>query len=69
MGFTYDDPRVTPPECIRHDCSVMVEADTMRFDLLIEDGFEVLRSPAGLWAVLDRAPQDVDSGWRVSGCC
>ena len=65
VGFAYDDPRVTPPERIRHDCSVMVEDDATLPDILIEDGFEVLRSPAGLWAVVDRAPQDVSSGYRA----
>jgi AraC-like DNA-binding protein/DNA gyrase inhibitor GyrI len=65
IGFSYDDPRITPPGRIRHDCSVVVEADAALPDTLLEDGFEMLRSPAGLWAVVDRAPQDVRSGYRA----
>lgn len=65
IGFAYDDPRVTPPERIRHDCAVAVEAGTALPDGLVEDGFEILVSPAGLWAVADRAPPDVGSGYRA----
>ena len=65
VGFAYDDPRVTPPERIRHDCAVVVEADATRSDALAVDGFEVLESPSGLWAMADRAPGDVRSGYRA----
>ena len=48
LGFTYDDPRVTPPERIRHDCAVEVAEDAAVSEDRATDGFEMLESPAGL---------------------
>ena len=65
VGFAYDDPRVTPPARIRHDCAVAVEDGTTLTDALAEDGFEVLESPAGLWAMMDVSPDRTGDGYRA----
>jgi AraC-like DNA-binding protein/DNA gyrase inhibitor GyrI len=65
LGFTYDDPRVTPPARIRHDCAVEVADDAVLPEELAEDGFELLESPAGLWAMTDVAPGEVADGYRA----
>lgn len=44
---------------------MVVEARATLSDTLIEDDIEVLQSPGGLWAVVDRAPRDVGSGCRA----
>ena len=65
LGFTYDDPRVTPPARIRHDCAVEVADDAILSEDLADDGFELLESPAGLWAMADVAPAKVAVGYRA----
>ncbi len=65
VGFAYDDPRVTPPERIRHDCAVVVEDGMMLPEALADDGFELLESPAGLWAMVDVAPRYTRDGYRA----
>jgi AraC-like DNA-binding protein/DNA gyrase inhibitor GyrI len=65
LGFTYDDPRVTPPARIRHDCAVEVADDAVLPEDLADDGFELLESPAGLWAMKDVMPAKVAEGYRA----
>ena len=65
LGFTYDDPRVTPPARIRHDCAVEVADDAALPEDLADDGFELLESPAGLWAMTDVPPNKVADGYRT----
>ena len=65
VGFTYDDPRVTPPARIRHDCAVKVADDAILPDDLANEGFELLESPAGLWATKDVSPAKVAEGYRA----
>ena len=65
VGFAYDDPRVTPPERIRHDPAVEVEHGTALPRTLVHDGFELLESPAGLWAIIDKAPANTAEGYRA----
>ena len=36
-----------------------------RADALAEDGFELLESPAGLWAMVDVAPRNTADGYRA----
>ena len=67
IGFTYDDPRLTPPERIRHDCSVIISDDFILSGELADDGFEVLQTPAGLWAVAVTTPQSMREGYRAIG--
>ena len=64
-GFTCDDPRVTPPARIRHDCAVEVADAAALADDLANDGFELLESPAGLWAMADVPPAKVADGYRA----
>lgn len=65
VGFAYDDPRVTLPERIRHDPAVEVEDAFALTDALADDGFEVLQSPAGLWAMADVPATDTADGYRA----
>ena len=65
LAFTYDDPRVTPPQRIRHDCAVAVADDAALPDDLADDGFELLDSPAGLWAMKDVSPDKIAEGYRA----
>ena len=65
LGFTYDDPRITPPARIRHDCAVEVDDDAALPDDLADEGFELLESPEGLWAMKDVPPAKVAEGYRA----
>ncbi|WP_165359641.1 AraC family transcriptional regulator [Lichenibacterium minor] len=65
IGFAYDDPRVTPPGRIRHDCAVVVGDGLDLPEEMAEDGFEVLVSPAGLWAVVDVGRREIANGYRA----
>lgn len=65
LGFAYDDPRVTPPGRIRHDCAVVVGQDVVLGPGLVAEGFEILHSPAGLWAVAEVTPATVSAGYRA----
>ena len=65
VGFTYDDPRVTPPARIRHDCAVEVVGDAAVSEDQANDGFDLLESPAGLWAMTNVEPAKVAEGYRA----
>ena len=65
IGFAYDDPRVTPPGRIRHDCAVVVGDGLDLPEEMAEDGFEILVSPAGLWDVVDVGRREIASGYRA----
>lgn len=65
VGFAYDDPRVTPPERIRHDPAVEVEDGATLPRALVRDGFELLESPPGLWATIEVAARDTAEGYRA----
>ena len=65
LAFTYDDPRVTPPARIRHDCALIADDDVILTERLADEGFELLESPAGLWAMTDVAPANVAEGYRA----
>ena len=65
LGSTCDDPRVTPPARIRHDCAVEGADAAALPDDLADGGFELLESPEGLWAMTDMAPGEVADGDRA----
>ena len=65
LGFTYDDPRLTPPARIRHDCAVAVADHAALPHDLADVGFELLESPAGLWAMTEVPPDRTADGYRA----
>ena len=47
INLSYDDPRITPPDQIRHDCCVVVSG---RADGLAGAGLQAMRTTPGLYA-------------------